>query len=240
MRTGRSKSKYVGMRLSEEESQALSLLQQSSSLSKSEILVRGLELLSEYYSLGLDHPPLSIELRNLETEAMRHAEALKQIKKKEEATRQMVQELQSVDRIVDKYQGSKNALIQILLDIQEQNHWLPKPALIWVAERLGVTWSQIYNIASFYKAFSLVPQGRHLVQVCLGTACQVRGGPRLLDRVIDVLNIKPGETDQEQRFTLTTVNCLGCCAIGPVVVVDDVYYSQPTAKEFEQVVDACE
>jgi len=228
------------MRLSEEESRALSQLQQSSSLSKSEILIRGLELLSEYYSLGLDQPPLSIELRNLENEAMRHAEALRQIRKKEDATRQMVQELQSIDRIVDKYHGSKSALIQILLDIQAQYRWLPKPALMWVAERLGITWSQIYHVASFYKAFSLIPQGRHLVQVCLGTACQVRGGPRLLDRVMDVLKINPGETDQDQRFTLSTVNCLGCCALGPVVVVDGVYYSQPTVKEFEQIVEACE
>lgn len=240
MRIERRKSNYVGMRLSEEESQDLSQLQWSSSLSKSEILARGLELLSEYYSLGLDRPPLSIELRNLETEAMYHAEALGQIKNKEEATRQMVQELRSVERIVDKYRGSKSALIQILLDIQAQNRWLPKPALMWVAERLGVTWSQIYHIASFYKAFSLIPQGRHMVQVCLGTACQVRGAPRLLDRVMDVLQIGPGETDQQQRFTLTTVNCLGCCALGPVVVVDGTYYSQPTAKRFEQVIEACE
>jgi len=239
MKREKGKPKYVGMRLSEEESQVLSQLQRSSSLSKSEILMKGLELLSEYYSLGLDRPPLSVELRNLEAEATRHAEALRQIKKKEEATRQMVQELQSIDRIVDRYRGSKNALIQILLDIQSENHWLPKPALIWVAERLGVTWSQIYHVASFYKAFSLIPQGRHMVQVCLGTACQVRGAPRLLDRIVDALKIKPGETDQEQRFTLTTVNCLGCCALGPVAVVDGVYYSRPTTKEFEQIVDAC-
>ncbi|HUX49078.1 MAG TPA: NAD(P)H-dependent oxidoreductase subunit E [Dehalococcoidia bacterium] len=166
---------------------------------------------------------------------MHHAEALRQIRKKEDAIKQVIQELGSVDKAIDKYQGSKSALIQILLDIQAQNHWLPKPALMWVSERLGVPWSQIYHIATFYKAFSLTPRGRHIVQVCLGTACQVRGAPRLLDRVMDVLKIKPGETDHEQRFTLTTVNCLGCCALGPVVVVDGNYYTRPSLKEIKQI-----
>jgi len=199
-----------------------------------------LELLSEYYSLGLDQLPLNLELRNLEAEAIRHAEALRQIRKKEEAIGQMVQELGNVDKIIDKYRGSKKALIQILLDIQAQNHWLPKPALMWVSERLGVSWSHIYHIATFYKAFSLTPRGRHMVQVCLGTACQVRGAPRLLEKVMDVLNIKPGETDQEQRFTLTTVNCLGCCALGPVMVVDGDYYGNPSAEQIKQTVVSCE
>ena len=236
MRRGSSKSKYAGVRLSEEQSRVLSQLRQNSNMSKSEILLRGLEFLTEYYSLGLNEPPLNVELRNLETEAVRHAEALKQIRKKEEAIGQMVQELSNVEKILDKYQSDKNALIQILLDIQAQNHWLPKPALIWVSERLGVPWSQIYHIATFYKAFSLVPRGRHLMQVCLGTACQVRGGPRVLDKVMDILKIKPGETDQEQRFSLSTVNCLGCCALGPVVAVDRDYYSNPSVEQLKQIV----
>ncbi len=223
------------MRVSEEQIQILSRLQQNSNLSKSDILLRGLEILGEYYSLGLDQPPLSLELRNLEAEAMHHAEALRQIRKKEEAIKQVIQELGSVDKAIDKYRGSKSALIQILLDIQAQNHWLSKPALMWVSERLGVPWSQIYYIATFYKAFSLTPRGRHIIQVCLGTACQVRGAPRLLDKVMHVLKIKPGETDQEQRFTLTTVNCLGCCALGPVVVVDGNYYSRPSLEEIKQI-----
>jgi len=236
----RSKSKFVGLRVSEEQSQVLSRLQQNSNLSKSGILLRGLELLSEYYSLGLDQPPLNLELRNLEAEAMRHAQALRQIRKRGEAIGQMVQELSNVDKIIDKHQANKSTLIQILLDIQAQNHWLPKPALTWVSERLGVSWSEIYHIATFYKAFSLTPRGRHTVQACLGTACQVRGAPRLLEKVMDVLKIKPGETDHDQRFTLTTVNCLGCCALGPVIVVDGEYYSKSTVKELERIAAACE
>lgn len=239
MPRAKSKSKFVGMRLSEKQSQVLNRLQQDSKASKSDVLLRGLELLGEYYSLGLDQPPLSLELRSLEAEAMRHAEALRQVRGKEQAVRQMVQELANVDKILDKYQGNKNALIQVLLDIQAQNRWLPKPALIWVAERLGVPLSQIYHIATFYKAFSIAPQGRHIVQVCLGTACQVRGTLRLLDNVVSVLGIKPGETAPDQRFTLTTVNCLGCCALGPVMVVDGQYYSKPGIKEIEQIAAAC-
>ena len=235
-----SKSKFVGIRMSKEQSRVLSQLQQNSELTKSAVLLRGLELLGEYYLLGLDQPPLNLELRNLENEAVRHALALRQTRRRGEAIGQTVQELSSVDRIIDKYQGNKSALIQILLDIQARDHWLPKPALMWVAERLGVTWSQIYHIASFYKAFSLIPQGRHMVQACLGTACQVRGAPRLLDRVMDVLKLRPGETDLEQRFTLSTVNCLGCCALGPVMVVDGQYYSKPSTKEIEQIAAACE
>ncbi|MEN6559451.1 MAG: NAD(P)H-dependent oxidoreductase subunit E [Acidobacteriota bacterium] len=152
----------------------------------------------------------------------------------------MVQELADVDRILDKYQGRKNALIQVLLDIQAQNGWLPKPALIWVAERLGVPLSQIYQIATFYKAFSLVPLGRHIFQVCLGTACQVRGAKRLLDNVSSVLGIEPGHTDADQKFTLTTVNCLGCCALGPVMLVDGQYYSKPGIKDIEKIAASCD
>jgi len=240
MRRAVSKSKFVGIRMSKEQSQVLAQLQQNSELTKSAVLLRGLELLGEYYSLGLDNPPLKLELRNLENEAVRHALALRQIRKKGEAIGQTVQELSNVDKIIDKHQGNKSALIQILLDIQARDHWLPKPALMWVSERLGVTWSQIYHIASFYKAFSLIPQGRHTVQVCLGTACQVRGAPRLLDRVMDILKLRPGETDQEQRFTLSTVNCLGCCALGPVMVIDGQYYSKPTVKEIERIAAGCE
>jgi len=236
----KSKSKFVGMRLSEDQNQALNRLQKDSKTSKSDVLLRGLELLSEYYSLGLDKPPLNFDLRALESEAIHLAEALKQVQDKKQAVRQMVQELAEVDRILDRYHGQKNALIQVLLDIQAQNRWLPKPALIWVSERLGVPLAQIYHIATFYKAFSLTPQGRHVFHVCLGTACQVRGAKRLLDNVVGVLGIEPGQTDAKQKFTLTTVNCLGCCALGPVMMVDGQYYSKPGIKEIQQIAASCD
>ena len=152
----------------------------------------------------------------------------------------MVQELSEVDTIVGKYQGDRSALIQVLLEIQRQNRWLPKEALKQVSQSLGVALTQIYHIATFYKAFSLTPKGRHSVTVCLGTACQVRGAPRLLDRVTETLKIKEGETSADMQFSLDTVRCLGCCAIGPVMVVDGEYYGKPSGKKVEQIISAKE
>jgi NADH-quinone oxidoreductase subunit E len=123
----------------------------------------------------------------------------------------------------------------VLLELQRENRWLSEDALKCVSQKLGVPLTQIYHIATFYKAFSLVPKGRHLISVCLGTACQVRGAPRLLDRVTDTLKVRAGETSRDMRFSLDTVNCLGCCALGPVMVIDGKYYSKPTTKEIEQI-----
>ncbi len=152
----------------------------------------------------------------------------------------MVQELAEVDTIIGKYQGDRSALIQVLLEIQRQNRWLPKDALKQVSQRLGVALTQIYHIATFYKAFSLTPKGRHSVTVCLGTACQVRGAPHLLDKVTETLNIKEGETSADMQFSLDTVRCLGCCALGPVMVVDGEYYGKPSGKVVEQIISAKE
>jgi len=235
MKKGTGKSVDAGSR-SGGQSRVVSRNLKETKSTKSDALLRGLKLLSEYYSLGLNDVPLSKDLKDLEEEAIRHAAVLKQIKKKNEAIGQVSRELTRVENILEKYKNDKEALIQILLDIQEQSHWLPKPALMWVSEKLGVPLAQIYHIGTFYKAFSLVPRGRHLVQVCLGTACQVRGGPRTLDRVKAVLNISPGETDSEQKFSLMTVNCLGCCALGPVIAIDEDFYSNPSVKQLKQIV----
>jgi len=150
---------------------------------------------------------------------------------------------QKADRtreIVDKYGSDKTALIQILLEIQRENHWLPRDALQYVSEKLNVPLSQVYRIATFYTAFSLIPQGRHHVCVCMGTACHVRGSPRLLDVVKDNLKINPGETSPDNKFTLTTVNCLGCCALGPVLQVDNDYHGGPSTEDVKKIVAGCE
>lgn len=125
-----------------------------------------------------------------------------------------------IDQIIDKHHGEASSLIQILLDIQSENHWLPKEALERVSERLAIPFTRTQHIATFYKAFSVVPKGRHKVHICMGTACHVRGAARILDTVQDLMGIKPGETDLELKFSLETVNCLGCCALGPVMEVD--------------------
>ena len=152
----------------------------------------------------------------------------------------MVKQLIGVDAILEKYDCDSSALIQILLDIQAQNNWLPQCALMWVSERLDVPLARIYHIATFYKSFSLTAHGRHLVQVCCGTACHVRNSQRLMDNVTEVLKLEPGQTDDSQRFTFNTVNCLGCCALGPVVAVDNDYYSNPPVEELEQIFDLYE
>ena len=125
-----------------------------------------------------------------------------------------------VDQIIEKHRGEASSLIQVLLEIQSENHWLPKNSLERISEKLQVPLTRIQHIATFYKAFSLVPKGRHEIHLCMGTACHVRGATRILDTVQDVTGIKPGETDLDLKFSLETVNCLGCCALGPVMEID--------------------
>ena len=125
-----------------------------------------------------------------------------------------------VDQIIDNHNSEASSLIQILLDIQSENHWLPKEALERISERLQVPYTRIQHIATFYKAFSLVPKGRHQVHICMGTACHVRGAQRVLDTLQDLTGIKPGETDLDLKYSLETVNCLGCSALGPVIEID--------------------
>ena len=125
-----------------------------------------------------------------------------------------------VEQIIHHHNGESSALIEILLDIQKEFHWLPPEALERVSEKLQVPMSRIQHTATFYKAFSLVPKGRHEINVCMGTACHVRGAPRVLEVIENITGIQPGETDAELKFSLDTVNCLGCCALGPVMEID--------------------
>lgn len=129
-----------------------------------------------------------------------------------------------IDEIIEKYPRDPSSLIQVLLEIQSENRWLPKEALKRVSQRLDVPLNRIQHIISFYKAFSVVPKGRHEVHVCTGTACHVRGATRLLNAIEDHTGLKPGETDQDLKFSLETVNCVGCCALGPVMVIGDEYH----------------
>ena len=142
---------------------------------------------------------------------------------------------ETVDRIIDKHHGEAGSLIQVLLEIQRENHWLPKEALERVSEKLQVPLARIRHIATFYKAFSLVPKGRHEVHVCVGTACHIRGATRILDTLKDLTGIVPGETDRDLKFSLETVNCLGCCALGPVMVVDGKTHGKLSRSEATKV-----
>jgi len=142
-----------------------------------------------------------------------------------------------VSKIVDKYQGDRDMLIQILLDVQSGLGWLPKEVLTEVGKQLGIPLTRVYQAATYYKAFSLAPRGRHLVRICMGTACQVRGSPLIRDRLQQFLGIEPGETSPDMKFSFETVNCLGCCAKGPVITVDDAYYGPLGVSDVDKVLE---
>jgi NADH-quinone oxidoreductase subunit E len=141
----------------------------------------------------------------------------------------------AVKKATGSYQKDKDMLIQILLDLQSMFGWLSQEVLTEVSEQLEIPVTQVYQIASYYKAFSLMPRGRHIVKVCMGTACKVRGSSQLVNIISVMLDMKPHETSKDMRFTLETVNCLGCCAMGPVVVVDDVYHSKPSTPALRKI-----
>jgi NADH-quinone oxidoreductase subunit E len=126
-------------------------------------------------------------------------------------------------------------LISVLEEIQARYRYLPREAMILVSEGLGLPLSQVYSVATFYNAFSLLPRGRHGVCVCVGTACHVRGAQPVLDRLEAMLGIKPGETTPDLHFSLETVNCLGACALGPIVVVDGKYSGQMVASKVDDL-----
>ncbi len=142
---------------------------------------------------------------------------------------------EKLDEIIKRYQGEEGFLIQLLLDLQNELHWISKEAIKELSLRTGIPVSRIFRVASFYKAISLSPVGRHKVSVCMGTACQVRGAQRLLDATESRLGIKAGQTSKDLNFTLNRVNCLGCCAIGPVMVADDTYHGRVDASVAEKL-----
>jgi NADH-quinone oxidoreductase subunit E len=146
-------------------------------------------------------------------------------------------DLSKVDIILDRYGKQQRGLMNSLLEIQNEFHYLPSDALRHVSERMEVPLIQVYQVASFYKAFSLKPRGAHVITVCLGTACHVRGGERLLDQIERLLDIKAGETTKDLQFTLEAVNCLGVCALGPVMVLDGKYYGSMAASKVEKVLE---
>jgi NADH-quinone oxidoreductase subunit E len=135
----------------------------------------------------------------------------------------------TVAEIVKKYDGDKGQLVSMLQDIQTEHRYLPKEALDEVVSLVGIPASQVYSVATFFKAFSLTPRGRHVIKVCLGTACHVRGAAKVVEKMEIDLNIKRTETTPDLRYTLETVNCVGCCALGPMVMIDEKYHGQITS-----------
>jgi NADH-quinone oxidoreductase subunit E len=137
------------------------------------------------------------------------------------------------DLLNGKRDGGNGSLMDVLEEVQARYRYLPRDALILISESMGVPLSQTYGVATFYNAFSLKPKGRHVINVCTGTACMVRGAKKVLERISERLGIQPGETTEDGQFTLETVNCLGACALGPVVVADGVYSGEMTSAKTE-------
>jgi NADH-quinone oxidoreductase subunit E len=127
---------------------------------------------------------------------------------------------EKIDAIIKRYNNKGSALLGILQDIQTEDKYLPEEALEYVSQKMHIPLTNIFRIATFYNALSLKPRGRHKIDVCLGTACHVRGGGKILERMERDLGIPVGETTKDKRFTLESVRCLGCCSLGPVAVVD--------------------
>lgn len=140
-----------------------------------------------------------------------------------------------VERILTKYKDNKTALISILQDIQAEFNYLPTEALKLIAEKLKLKLIDVYAVATFYKSLRLSPQGKHNITLCTGTACHVRGTHKILDEIQSQLGVAPGDTTKDKKFTFNTVNCLGACAIGPVLVVDGKYHGNITPIKVREI-----
>jgi NADH-quinone oxidoreductase subunit E len=145
-------------------------------------------------------------------------------------------DMKKAEEIVARYNREKSSLIAILQDVQDTYKYLPKDIIAYISRELFVPLTKIYEVATFYKSLSLVPQGEHKLKLCMGTACHVRGAARILDKLERDLELKPGQTSQDQKFTLITVNCVGACALGPVMVVDNEYHGQINFKKVDKLI----
>lgn len=141
-----------------------------------------------------------------------------------------------MDDLLRGFGREQKELTQILHKVQAEYGYIPPQAIRRVAEHLNTSENEVYGVLTFYKAFRLQPRGKHLVTVCQGTSCHVRGGPGVFDEMKKELGVEPGETTPDRMFSLETVNCLGCCAIGPTVVVNGTYYSQVSVEDVHSII----
>ncbi len=144
-------------------------------------------------------------------------------------------ELATVESIIRQHGAQKSALIAMLQDLQHEYTYLPQDALVYLSRTLGVPLSRAYSLATFYRAFSLKPKGRHPIAVCLGTACHVKGAVKILEKFERELGIKTGQTTPDLNFGLEQVRCLGCCGLAPVVTVGQDLYGKVTLTRVDQI-----
>jgi len=143
----------------------------------------------------------------------------------------------TLEKIIEEFQGKPGEVISVLEEIQEREGYLRRNILEQVSEKMNVPLSQLFSMATFYSAFSLKPRGKHTLHVCLGTACHVRGGARIIKGLSKQLGIKPGDTTEDKNFTLETLRCIGCCSLAPVIKVDDDVYGYNTVDKIRGIVD---
>jgi len=141
----------------------------------------------------------------------------------------------NMEKILNKFSTDQKELIHILHEIQSEYGYIPQQAFSAISKHLKISESEIFGVLTFYKALSLRPKGKNLITICEGTACHVRGSSKIVEEVEEKLNIKVGQTTPDRKFTVEKVNCLGCCAIGPVVVINGKYYSNMSAKKIDAV-----
>lgn len=144
------------------------------------------------------------------------------------------------DIIEDEFGNDKENLIMILQAIQRRYNYLPRPALAYLSTKIGIPYSQIYGVATFYATFSLEPRGRNIISLCTGTACHVRGAERIREQIGEKINIGDGQTTDDGRYTLETVRCIGCCSLGPVVKINEDVHGRIGTDEVEKVLDQYE
>ena len=143
-----------------------------------------------------------------------------------------------VSKFLDEYENDDESLIQVLLKIQETYSWLPQEMLTEVSRQLKIPYNRVYQVATFYKAFSPAPRGKHVIKVCTGTSCIVRGSQAILDGLTRKLGIGIDETTNDGLFTLETVNCIGCCALGPTITVDEKYYGNLKLQDIDGILES--
>lgn len=150
-------------------------------------------------------------------------------------------DIRELDDIIEQQFGNdKENLIMILQAIQRRYNYLPKQALTYLSAKIGIPYSKIYGVATFYATFSLEPRGRNIISICLGTACHVRGGERIRERITETLQIKDGQTTEDGRYTLESVRCIGCCSLGPVIKINEDMHGRIGTDEVEKVLNQYE
>ncbi|MCK4557454.1 MAG: NAD(P)H-dependent oxidoreductase subunit E [Candidatus Aminicenantes bacterium] len=142
-----------------------------------------------------------------------------------------------MEKPMDELEKDQRELIHVLHDVQEEFGYIPAQAISQISKQLKISESEIFGVLTFYKAFSLEPRGEHLITICMGTACHVRGAPMILDEFERKLGIKAGETSEDNQFTLETVNCVGACALGPIAIADGEYHGQLKTREVDKIIE---